>query len=137
MEDAVAAVAALQRQLRPAGVVAIPLDPQPLEVGHAPDSVSHEHVHSGRIGDGPSHGQRVGGVELRGIVGADRGRDPALRHERVRRLERALGDERRVGAAGGGFERGVEPCQPGPDDQDVGAMRRSIAHGAAHISRSD
>ena len=81
MEDAVAPVAALPRELRPPAIVAIPLDAQPAEVGHAPDAVSHQHVHRRRIGDPPPNGQRVGGVERRVVVGAHRGRDAALRHE--------------------------------------------------------
>jgi hypothetical protein len=137
VEDAVTAVPALPGELRTAAGVTIPADAEPLEVGHAADAVSHQHLHGCRIGEAPPNGERVGDVERRVVAGADGRRDAALRHERVRRLERAFGDERRRGAARRCLEGGVEPREPCADDQDVGAMRRSFAHGAAHISRSD
>ena len=137
VEDAVAAVAALPGELWPAVLVAIPLHAEPPEVGHAVDALPHEHRCGRRVGQAPPHGEGVGQVKLRVVVGADRCGDAALGHEGVRRLQRALRHEHHARAAGRGLERGVEPCKPCADDQDVGAVRRSFTHGDGHISRSD
>ena len=74
-----------RRELRPAGVGRDPTArpaARGRRSGRTPSRTSTSH--RGRIGEAAPHRERVGGVQRRVVVRADRGGDAALGHERVR-----------------------------------------------------
>ena len=70
------------------------------------------------------------------VVRADRGGDAALREERVRRAQRALGDEHHPRAALARANGCVESGDAGSGDQEVGGSP-CFGHGPANNSSSD
>ena len=66
-------------------------------------------------------------VQLRRVVGGERGREPALGPVRRGLGQRAGGDQGDVGALARGGQRGVEPGGAGAHDDEVGPVHGEVA----------
>ena len=76
----------------------------------------------GGADDPAAGGDRVLEMELRRVVGRERGREPALGPVRRGLGQRAGGDQRDLRALARGGQRGVEPGRAGAHDDEVGPV---------------
>ncbi len=103
------------------------LDAQLLEPVDRRLRVAGQHLDQAHVGRLVARLPDVLGMELGGVVLAERCLDPALRLGRVARLERPLRRDRDTGAGPLGGHRGGEPGGPAADHEHV--EREPLGHG--------
>ena len=96
--------------------------PSRAQLGDPGGSLVRQELDRARPAEAAPRGERVGGMQSRVVVRADRGGDAALRRIAVRARVRRLREHEHRGAGVGGSERGGEAGDPGSDDEDVACL---------------
>ena len=104
------------------------------QLGHPGRRLLDHQAHRPLVAEAATGGHGVLEVQLRGVVGADRGGDPALGGRGAAVVGAALADHQHAGARGGG-EHGGEPGDATAHDHDVGGRSsKSGSHGQSVIA---
>ena len=104
------------------------------QLGHPGRRILDQQAHRPLVAEAATGGHGVLEVQLRGVVGTDRGSDPALGGRGAAVTGAALAHHQHASAWGGG-EHGGEPGHSTAHDHDVGGRSsKSVSHGQSVIA---